>query len=74
MIRRLLFCVLKNWRFSGILPSSAAKQSFERDVRVRTKSHLPKDRGETIGPESAKESPSTRDTTNPESARESASG
>ena len=50
LIKRLLFCVLEKLRFSEIYPSSTAEQKFEGDVRVRTKSHLPKEcSGDTTG-------------------------
>ena len=59
-IRRLLFCVLKKLKFYGILPSrKKAEQSFEGDIHIRTKSHLPNEsRGDTTGPEIARDSAS----------------
>ena len=47
-------------RSSGILPFSTAEQSFEVDVQVKTKRHLPKESKEdTTGPESAMDNTST---------------
>ena len=44
-IRRLLFCVLEKLRFCGILTSCTVQQcrAFVGDVRVRTRSHPPKE-------------------------------
>ena len=57
--------------FQGFQP---VQLSFEGDVQVRTKSHLPKEsRRDTGGPESARESVSTCTNTHQESATESAS-
>ena len=73
-IRRVLLCVLGSIGVSRILLSSTAEQSFEGDVQVRTKSRLSKEnKGNATGPESARESASTRDIIGRGSATESAS-
>ena len=73
-IRKLLFCVLENLGFSGILSSRTAEQSAAGDFRVRTKSHLSKDsRRDTIDPERTRESARTQINTGRESAREGTS-
>ena len=56
--KRLLFCILEKFVCVEFY-HPAQQQSFEGDVRVRTKSRLPKDNRRNItGQESAKESAS----------------